>query len=60
MMLWVSDDGIEWWYDYMFSHAHSDILVGVRSSASPAVFGRKDFDPLNKHKYAFTIFTGSR
>jgi len=37
-----------------------DILVGVRSSASPAVFGRKDFDPMNKHKYSFTIFTSSR
>lgn len=38
----------------------SDILVGVRSSASPAVFGRKDFDPVNKHKFAFTIFTNVR
>ena len=38
----------------------SDILVGVRSSASSAVIGRKDFDPMNKHKYAFTIFTSTR
>jgi len=38
----------------------SDILVGVRSSASPAIFGRADFDPLDKHKYAYTIFTSNR
>ena len=38
----------------------TDILVGVRSSASPVVFSRKDFDPMNKHKYSFSIFTASR
>eukprot|EP00731_Ephydatia_muelleri_P030709 Em0022g223a len=38
----------------------SDVLVGVRSSASKGVVSRKDFDPLNRHKYAFTIFTRSR
>ena len=37
-----------------------DVLVGTRSSASPAIFGRKDFDPIDKHKYAFTIFTSNR
>lgn len=38
----------------------ADILVGTRSSASPAIYGRKDFDPIDKHKYAFTIFTSNR
>lgn len=38
----------------------TDILVGTRSSASPAIFGRKDFDPIDKHKYSFTIFTRNR
>ena len=42
------------------NNTFSDILVGVRSSASSAVIGRKDYDPMNKHKYAFTIFTSTR
>lgn len=50
------------WYGSMKSpkDIRSDVLVGIRSSASPAVVNRKDFDPLHKHKYAFTIFTRSR
>lgn len=31
-------------------------MVGVRSSASTSVLKRKDFDPVTKHKFAFTIF----
>jgi hypothetical protein len=36
---------------------NEDQLIGVRSSASNAILKRKDFDPVNRHKYAFTIFT---
>ncbi|XP_065884108.1 ankyrin repeat, PH and SEC7 domain containing protein secG-like [Dysidea avara] len=35
----------------------SDKLLNVRSSVSPLVQGRKDFDPVVKHRYAFTILT---
>lgn len=38
----------------------SDVLVGVRSSASSSILQRKDFDPLNKHKFTFTMFTNNR
>ena len=38
----------------------TDRLVGVRTSASSAILQRKDFDPLDKHKYTFTIFTDSK
>ena len=38
----------------------TDILVGVRSSASQAILRRRDFDPIQKHKFAFTIFTSTR
>lgn len=38
----------------------SDKLLNVRSSVSPLVQGRKDFDPIVKHRYAFTILTTHR
>ena len=38
----------------------TDKLLDVRSSVSPLVQGRKDFDPVVKHRYAFTILTTHR
>ena len=37
-----------------------DFLVGVRSSASTSILKRKDFDPVAKHKFAFTVFTNNK
>lgn len=37
-----------------------DFLVGVRSSASTSILKRKDFDPIAKHKFAFTVFTNNK
>ena len=41
-------------------HCCVEMLAGVRSSASPAVVRRKDFDPLHQHKYTFTVSTTKR
>ncbi|XP_065843712.1 histone-lysine N-methyltransferase EHMT2-like [Oscarella lobularis] len=38
----------------------SAVLVDMRSSPSPVVMSRKDFDPLVKHQWAFSVLTPSR
>ena len=49
------------WFAFAYSYITcAEYLVGVRSSASPTVIGRKDFEPLGQHKYAFTILTATR
>ena len=54
---WLQSPGFMGFYLVCF---FTDTLVGIRSSASPAIYGRKDFDPIDKHKFAFTIFTSNR
>jgi ankyrin repeat protein len=42
------------------SDIRADDFVDVKSSASSFISSRRDYDPLVKHKYAFTIVTTSR
>ena len=47
-------------YHCVYYFLFTDSLIGVRHSASSAILRRKDFDPIVKHKYAFTIFTKNK